>query len=120
MSLTGFLITYANCPIYWASHLQTEKALSTAKAEYTAILSALCKVIVGTLNDRYIHNVPLPCAPLIQSTRLVTCNVTVTRGTGNTCYIEQVPRIPTQHDLSRLIARICKTKILPLLPVGLI
>jgi hypothetical protein len=45
MSHTGFVITYANCPIYWASRLQTEIALSTAKAEYIAMSSALCKVI---------------------------------------------------------------------------
>ncbi len=32
MSRTGFVI-----PIYWASHLQTEIALSTAKAEYIAM-----------------------------------------------------------------------------------
>ncbi len=44
MSRTGFVITYANCPIYWASRLQTEIALSTAKAEYIAMSSALCKV----------------------------------------------------------------------------
>jgi hypothetical protein len=30
MSHTGFVITYANCPFYWASRLQTEIALSTA------------------------------------------------------------------------------------------
>jgi hypothetical protein len=30
MSCTGFVTTYANCPIYWASCLQTEIALSTA------------------------------------------------------------------------------------------
>jgi hypothetical protein len=41
---TGFVITYANCPIYWASCLQTEIALSIAKAEYIAMSSALCKV----------------------------------------------------------------------------
>ncbi len=45
MSRTGFVITYANCPIYWASHLQTEIALSTVKAEYIAMSSAVCKVI---------------------------------------------------------------------------
>ncbi len=45
MSRNGFVITYANCPIYWASHLQTEIALSTAKAEYIAMSSALRKVI---------------------------------------------------------------------------
>jgi hypothetical protein len=45
MSCTGFIITYANCPIYWASCLQTEIALSTAKAEYIAMSSALHEVI---------------------------------------------------------------------------
>jgi hypothetical protein len=45
MSHTGFVITYANCPIHWASCLKTEMALSTAKAEYIAMSSALCKVI---------------------------------------------------------------------------
>ena len=45
MSCTGFVITYANCPINWASHLQIEIALSTAKAEYIAMSSALRKVI---------------------------------------------------------------------------
>jgi hypothetical protein len=45
MSCVGFVITYANCPIYWAIHLQTEMALSTAKAEYIAKSSALRKVI---------------------------------------------------------------------------
>ncbi len=45
MSCTGFVITYANCPIYWASFLQTEITLSTAELEYIAILSVLCEVI---------------------------------------------------------------------------
>jgi hypothetical protein len=45
MSRNGFAITYANCPIYWASCLQTEIALSTAEAEYIAMSSALRKVI---------------------------------------------------------------------------
>jgi hypothetical protein len=45
MSRTGFVITYANCPIYWASRLQTEIALSTAKAENIAMSSALREVI---------------------------------------------------------------------------
>jgi hypothetical protein len=37
MSCTGFVITYATCPIYWASCLQTENALRTAEAEYITI-----------------------------------------------------------------------------------
>jgi hypothetical protein len=43
MSHTGFVMTHANCPIYWASCLQTEIALSTAKAEYIAMSSSLCE-----------------------------------------------------------------------------
>ncbi len=45
MSRTGFVITNENCPIYWASCLQTEIALSTAEAEYIAMSSSLRKVI---------------------------------------------------------------------------
>jgi len=45
MSRTGFVIKYANCPIYWSSKLQTEIALSTAEAEYIALSSALREVI---------------------------------------------------------------------------
>ena len=45
MSRTGFVIKYANCPIFWSSKLQTEIALSTAEAEYIALSSALREVI---------------------------------------------------------------------------
>jgi len=45
MSRTGFVIMYANCPIYWKSSLQTEIALSTAEAEYIALSQALREVI---------------------------------------------------------------------------
>jgi len=45
MSLTGFIIMYANCPIYWRSALQTEISLSTAEAEYIALSQALREVI---------------------------------------------------------------------------
>ncbi len=42
---TGFVIIYTTCPTHWASCLQTETALSTAKAEYISMSSALRKVI---------------------------------------------------------------------------
>jgi hypothetical protein len=74
---------------------------------------------VGTLHDRYVRKVPLPQAPQIQSTDHVTCNVTVTHDNVPTCYLEQVPRIPTWCNLSRLLAGISRTTILPLLPVWL-
>jgi hypothetical protein len=57
MSCTGFVITYANCPINWASHLQIEIALSTAKAEYIAMSSALRKVIPLVTLMKELHNI---------------------------------------------------------------
>ena len=34
---TGFVITFADCPIFWASKLQTETSLSTMEAEINAL-----------------------------------------------------------------------------------
>jgi hypothetical protein len=45
MLRTGFVIKYADCPIFWNSKLQTEIALSTTKAEYIALSTALREVI---------------------------------------------------------------------------
>jgi hypothetical protein len=53
----GCVITYANCPIYWASCLQTEIALSTAKAEYITIPSALRKVIPLMTLMKELHSI---------------------------------------------------------------
>jgi hypothetical protein len=39
-SHTGYIITFANCPILWSSKLQTEVALSTTEAEYIALSQA--------------------------------------------------------------------------------
>lgn len=44
-SRTGFVITYANCPILWLSKLQTQKALSTTEAKYLALSEALWHTI---------------------------------------------------------------------------
>ena len=40
-SRTGFVITYASCPILWASKLQTCISLSTTEAEYVALSQSL-------------------------------------------------------------------------------
>ena len=40
-SRTGYIIMYMNCPIVWASKLQTEMTLSTCEAEYMACSEAL-------------------------------------------------------------------------------
>ena len=40
-SRSGWIISYANCPIIWASKLQTQVALSTTEAEYIALSQSL-------------------------------------------------------------------------------
>jgi hypothetical protein len=54
---TGFVTTYANCPIYWASCLQTEIALSMAKTEYIAMSSALHEVIPLMTLTKELHTI---------------------------------------------------------------
>jgi hypothetical protein len=44
-SRTGFIITYAACPIVWASKLHTRVALSTAESEYNPTSASLREVI---------------------------------------------------------------------------
>ena len=44
-SRAGWVISYAGCPISWASKLQTITALSTTKAEYVALSMRLRDVI---------------------------------------------------------------------------
>ncbi len=41
-SCTGFIITFAKCPVFWQLKLQTETALSTMEAKIIA-LSACCR-----------------------------------------------------------------------------
>ncbi len=46
LSHTGYIITYAGCPIHWVSYLQTEIALSTAEAEYITLSQSLRDVLL--------------------------------------------------------------------------
>ena len=43
MSKSGFVITFANCPLLWMSKLQTEIALSTLHSEYVALFYSVKK-----------------------------------------------------------------------------
>jgi len=45
LSRTGYIITYCNCPVHWASKLQTEIALSTTESEYIALSMAARELI---------------------------------------------------------------------------
>ncbi len=44
-SRTGYVITYAQCPIVWGSKLQTEITLSTTEAEYIALSTSAREII---------------------------------------------------------------------------
>ena len=37
ISITGFVLKFANCPLLWMSKLQTEIALSTLHSDYVAL-----------------------------------------------------------------------------------
>ena len=61
-SRTGYVITFAACPIVWVSKLQTEIALSTMEAEYIALsqsmrdllpLRTLTVELLGTLHTEF-------------------------------------------------------------------
>jgi hypothetical protein len=45
-SRTGYVISYAGCPIIWASKLQTEVVLSTTESEYVGLSESLRIAIV--------------------------------------------------------------------------
>jgi hypothetical protein len=62
----GYVVKYEDCPIMWASKLQTEIALSTTEAEYIGLSHALRQVIpmMELLNEMKLHGVPIePAVP---------------------------------------------------------
>ncbi len=97
----------------WYLHMENSPPLlPRAKTRSTL------KGYVGTLNDGYLHKVPLPRAPLIQSTDHVTCHIQVTRDNPNTCY-SQVPWIHAWSNLTRLLGCLGRTMIQPFAPIWL-
>jgi hypothetical protein len=44
-SRMGYVITYAGCPMHWASKMQTEIALSATEAEYIALSQSMREVL---------------------------------------------------------------------------
>jgi hypothetical protein len=62
---------------------------------------------VGTLKDGYIRKVPLPQAPRIQHASHII------KVTQDTCYLVQVPHIPTWSDLTGSLANFGRRTLLP-------
>jgi hypothetical protein len=89
-----------------------------------AVRPSTLKGCVGTLADGYVRKVPLPRVPVlvpgvpvrlprvprIQSASHM-CH------THDTCYYEQVPRIPTWSDLARSLAGLGRSMLRPFSPV---
>jgi hypothetical protein len=70
-SRTGFMITYAGCPITWTSKLQTESALSTTESEYMALSEAFRTLI--PLMDLLLEEARLAGVPIQVGTPTVRC-----------------------------------------------
>ena len=53
LSRSGYVVMYGNCPLVWASKLQSEIALSNAEAEYIALSQSLREIIplMGLLKE---------------------------------------------------------------------
>jgi hypothetical protein len=78
-----------------------------------ALWSSALKGCVGTQDGGYLNKVPLPRAPRLQSSLLMTCESP--QEVTETCYL-QVPRIPTWSDLARAHLGAIRSTMLPLAP----
>jgi hypothetical protein len=86
----------------WYLHLENSPRVLPQVKQSSAL-----KGCVGTLKDGYICKVLLPQAPQIQHASHMT---TVAH---DTCYLAQVPSIPTWSDLTRLLAGLGRRTLLP-------
>ncbi len=92
------------------SQMEVESKLKVAKFELTDVIEVKNTsdegMAVGTLKDGYIRKVPLPRVPRIQSASHMCY-------THDTCYSEQVTRIPTWSDLVRSLAGLGRSTLQP-------
>ena len=60
-SRTSFIATFAGCPIFWTSKLQTTIALSTMEAEYVILSTALHDIIpmIGVMKEMKEHGISI-------------------------------------------------------------
>ena len=71
-SRSGYVITYAGCPLLWASKIQTEIALSTTEAEYISLSQSLREVIsLMSLTEELKEN----DIPVFSKTPVIKCKV---------------------------------------------
>ena len=64
-SRTGFVVTFATCPLLWVSKLQTEIALSNLHSEYVALFHSVRALIaLKSLIKEVIDNLGIDCEHL--------------------------------------------------------
>ncbi len=66
-SRTGFLVKYANAPIFWQSKMQTQFALSSAESEYIALSTAarFIKSIMYLLEELQERGIEVTTVPTV-------------------------------------------------------
>jgi hypothetical protein len=64
-SRTGFIITYAGCPVTWGSKIQRESTLSSTESEYVALSEAFRVLLplMDLLEEAVHHGVPVELGP---------------------------------------------------------
>ena len=63
-SRMGYVISFAGCPLLWASKMQTEIALSSTEAEYIALSQAMREIIPLIALMKEAEEMKLPIIPL--------------------------------------------------------
>ena len=60
-SRTGYVISFAGCPVLWASKLQTEVVLSSTESEYVGLSESLriAIVMMNLLNEMKAYGIPV-------------------------------------------------------------
>ena len=98
-SRTGFVISYAGCPILWKSSTQSLIALSTTEAEYIALSSALREVIaiIHLMEDLKTHGLPLHASTPVIRCRTFEDNMSCVKLATN-----HITRPRTKHLSLRL------------------
>jgi hypothetical protein len=113
-SISGYAITYASCPIYWALKLQTEITLSTTEVEYVSLSPSLHDTIPLMA---LLHEIKSRCDENIISTRTVHC--TVFEDNSGVLKLSNVPKMRPRmkyikHQIpSFLRACLCQTDFCP-------
>ena len=115
MSRTGYVLSYAGCPIHWKSVLQTEVCLSTAESEYCALSQALREVLPTMTFLEEINkfiDIQIP-TPQIKCKVYEDNNACITMATSNK-FSPRTKHIALKYHHFRLAVQKKQVEILPI------